>query len=237
MDEPRAHSDFQKIETAGGCHAITCPPPPNGTANLNGNRQRPLRALHVLLMERADLLHRYVRNKIPAKLQHLVTPDDVLQDVWFAAFRAYADFKNCGPDSFDRWLMRITERRMLNVFRSVRRMKRGGNANRERERGAGATSYFDLCAHLTGNERTPSSEDAAREAVHAVQIALGELPERYRTAIVMHHIEGRPRRDVARAMGTTPPAVNSLLFRGLCRLRTRLGSASRYFSDVPQSRE
>ncbi len=101
----------------------------------------------------------------------------------------------------------------------------------EREARRRTTSYLELFARVTSKQRTPSSEDAANEAVHAVQITLGTLPDNYRCAITMCHIDGHSRAEVAEAMGKTYHAVNSLLYHGLRMLRERLGPAERFFSN------
>jgi RNA polymerase sigma-70 factor, ECF subfamily len=49
--------------------------------------------------------------------------------------------------------------------------------------------------------------------------ALGELSPRQRGAIVVHYYADRPVKEVARILGSTPPAVRVHLMRGRKRLR------------------
>jgi len=187
--------------------------------------------LQAVLMERAECLHAYLQRKIPADLRRVIAPEDILQDVWVAVFRGISSFKPDTPDAFDRWLMRITERKLLDAFRHTRRLKRGGGHQFEHEPQHRSTSYLGLFASVAANQSTPSSDEAVREAVYATQIALCTLPDDYQRAITMHYIEERPHAEVAKAMQKTRPSINSLLYRGLRMLRQRLEPAGQFFSN------
>jgi RNA polymerase sigma-70 factor (ECF subfamily) len=50
--------------------------------------------------------------------------------------------------------------------------------------------------------------------------ALGRLPASQRAALILHHVDGLPIRDVAIAMRRSQTAVESLLSRGRERFRT-----------------
>lgn len=187
--------------------------------------------LQVLLMERAERLHKYVQRRLPADVQGIVAPEDILQEMWLAVFRGIANFRADAPDALDRWLTKIAERKLIDAIRSARTVKRGGGHRIEHEARCRTTSYLALFARVVSKQRTPSSEDAAREATHAVQIALCSLPDDCQLAVRMRHIEGRPRAEVAEAMEKSRPAINSLLFHGLRMLRDQLGPAGRFFSN------
>jgi RNA polymerase sigma-70 factor (ECF subfamily) len=55
---------------------------------------------------------------------------------------------------------------------------------------------------------------------------LAELPEHYRRAIVLHHIEGLSIAEVARRLDRSPQATNSLLARALVKLRSLMKGAT-----------
>ena len=63
-------------------------------------------------------------------------------------------------------------------------------------------------------------EQAARTA--AVRQAIAELPDRQRIAIVLSHYEGLTYVEVAAALETSVPAVESLLIRARSALRDKL---------------
>jgi RNA polymerase sigma-70 factor, ECF subfamily len=57
----------------------------------------------------------------------------------------------------------------------------------------------------------------------AVRRALRKLPDRQRQAVVLRQFEGLAYREIADAMQTTIPAVETLLFRAMVTLRKELG--------------
>jgi len=65
-------------------------------------------------------------------------------------------------------------------------------------------------------------ERSERDAL--VQAAVGKLPQRQRTAIVLTYSEGLSNAEVADALGTSVSAVETLLVRGKQNLRRILGS-------------
>lgn len=187
--------------------------------------------LQALLMERAQGLHAYVRRRIPADLQRMIAAEDVLQDVYLGLFRAIDRISVDGSSLFDRRLMKTTQRKLLDTIRNARRLKRGGGQKFQNEARPQSASYLDLFARVARDQRTPSSEGAAREACSAVQIALCSLPEDYRAAITLRHIDGCSPPAVAQVMDKTCPAIDALLYRGLKMLRARLGPPGKFFSD------
>ena len=188
-----------------------------------------------ILNARAPRLRRYLAKKTPTELQHVVSAEDVLQEVWIAAFRGLPGFRLEGKDAVDRWLTCIAQRVMINAVKAAVRVKRGGRHKFVRQDPDRASSLADLFAHVASPGRTPSSEAAVTEAVDAVQVALATLPPARRRAIWMRYIEGQSQEEIAKAMKRTPGAVNGLLFHGLRQLQDRLASASKLLSDVPSS--
>ena len=62
----------------------------------------------------------------------------------------------------------------------------------------------------------------AEERVREVRRALENLPERQRTAVVLHRYENLSHRQIAEITGWSPSAVESLLVRAYARLRQKL---------------
>src|SRR5262249_20201692 len=68
----------------------------------------------------------------------------------------------------------------------------------------------------------PAKSTIDRERARIVEDALMKLPERYRTPLKMHYIEGRSHDEVARTLGLTRDTVRGRLNSGRERLRRRL---------------
>jgi RNA polymerase sigma-70 factor (ECF subfamily) len=60
------------------------------------------------------------------------------------------------------------------------------------------------------------------ELQHAIQEAINQLPESQRLAIILRRYEEMPYEEIAKVMGTSVPAVKSILFRARAELRERL---------------
>jgi len=189
--------------------------------------------LQELLLTRANRLHRQAARKIPPRFKSVISAEDVLQEVSIAAFRGLPSFRADRPDAFDRWMTTLVERKVVDACRAARTLKRGGGHGTVKDKRSRASSFVDLFDRVVSSGRTPSREVSAKEAIHAVQVALGSLPDDRRRAIWMRHIEGLPPAEIAGAMHKTNAAVNSLLFNGLRQMRRRLGRAAKFFSDAP----
>lgn len=184
--------------------------------------------LQIQLMQREERVHKYVTDHIPDRLKLSIPADDVLQEIWTVCFRTCVDLREDVSEAFDRWVFTIARNKMTDAIRSARAQRRGGTgAAPYRDK----TSFLTLAGRLTSRQRTPSSEESARESVRAVRRALSALPAKYKQVITLIHIEGRPQAEAAVIMKCTPTTTNSLLFRALRKLRREMGAAARYFSD------
>ena len=68
----------------------------------------------------------------------------------------------------------------------------------------------------------------------AVRAALDTLSPEQRAAVVMHHLEGMPVHEIARAQGVRPGTVMSRLARARAALRTQLSSYVEASDDAMQ---
>ena len=184
------------------------------------------------LLSRASRLRIYVNSKIPAKLKGFMTAEDILQEVWIDAFRGVSRLRGNDAEDFDRWLMTITNRKLVDALRAALAVKRGGRTPIVGEAQNRRSSIVDLFARIASPQATPSRETSTKEATDAVRIALACLSDDRGSAIRMRHIDGLSVPEIAKLMQRTVPSVHSLLFHGLRELRGRLGSAEKFFSDV-----
>ena len=71
----------------------------------------------------------------------------------------------------------------------------------------------------------PQPPDVLEEKLRVERLvqSIGELPERQRTAIVAHELEGRSYEEIADRMGATTPVVRQLVHRARTRLRDACG--------------
>jgi RNA polymerase sigma-70 factor (sigma-E family) len=156
-----------------------------------------------------DLYWRHASDAL--RLAYLVTGDrhlaeDIVQDAFVRAFGRWHDLRS--PDSFGPYLRRTIVNLSRDHFRKAQRER--GLA---RDRGV-----------VTDHHESPGSQIELRDELLR---ALRKLPVRQRAAVVLRYCEGLSEQEVADALGTTTGAVNSLVARGLSRLREQSGGVHR----------
>lgn len=72
-------------------------------------------------------------------------------------------------------------------------------------------------------EQMPESAEEEEAPVAELRNALERLPQRYRTMVVLHYMEGYDVREMAQIMGTTKGAVCAGLSRARRKLREMIG--------------
>lgn len=137
--------------------------------------------------------------------------EEIVQDGFVRAYRALDgyDAGRIRALSLRPWLYQIT----LNVFR-----------NRARGRHlATAPLDGDIVDGRSGPERTVE----AAEGRLVVARLLATLPERYRVAVILHHIEELTYGEIAAVLGQPEGTVKAHVHRGLRSLRTALEGEER----------
>lgn len=200
-------------------------PPPNP---LDGPPDVP--EMERLLMKHTPYLIRYIEDRFPARARGHLAVEDVLQDIFAAAFRTRSGFRYFASDSFARWITTIADRRLIDLKRAEQSMKRGGH-RRQFPLEPPDTSPRLVRKELAAATRTPSREVAVEEARSALLAALATLPPDERDAIIQVEFEGRRHDIVAREMGRSESALRSILHRARLRLRDCLGDPARFFSE------
>jgi RNA polymerase sigma factor (sigma-70 family) len=194
-----------------------------GKSDLDGDE------LSQILAEHSGVLHIYLEKHIPRTLASQIAADDVLQEVWIAAFRSIEVREWMRRRDLATWLRTTAQRKLLDAIKAAARIKRGGPAHQ---------TWFGSGDHpidRRAESRTPSKEMALREISHAVRLAILNLPTAQRAAM-LHHVDGLSLDRIAQRMSKTKAAVRGLLFRGMQFLRhhfsdhgTFLLSLSPYF--------
>lgn len=184
-------------------------------------------ALTVLLTHVHERILNRIRRKIPRDLQGSVGAEDVLQEAQIDVFQHIRAFEPRGTGSFDRWFATIAIRRLRNIIKAQRTLKRGGGQTAATG-GMMESSVVSLLDLMAAPVNTPSQSAATHEAVDAVRLALEQLPEDYRQAVQFIYLEGNSAATVAAKMGRTERAVHNLCYKAKERLRNVMGSRSQF---------
>ena len=129
--------------------------------------------------------------------------EDLVQDTFVQVFRKAGSYQAVGM--FKSWLFRIA-----------------GNLARSRLRRRKILRWvsFDPGVHDTGGAEPGPDEDLeTSQREEAVRAALSRLPGRQREALALHRFQGMRYKEVAEAMNTTVPGVESLIQRAMAALR------------------
>jgi RNA polymerase sigma-70 factor, ECF subfamily len=150
--------------------------------------------------------------------------EDVVQETYLRAFRSWKTFQ-AGTD-VRRWLFTIARNAFL---RSRERGQRevilddDGAAAADAEQAQEAWVRGGLDPILDRTDLGP-----------AIEAALAELPEVYRSAVVLVDLEDQPYEAAAEVLGIPVGTVRSRLFRGRKLLQQRLAQHARDVGIIPR---
>jgi RNA polymerase sigma-70 factor (ECF subfamily) len=155
--------------------------------------------------------HAPVYNLILSMLGDTSDAADGSQEVFLKAFRGIRKFRQ--GSSLKTWLYRIAIREALNHKRWFKRhLQKNVSIDAEPEDGHAAIEIEDLGA-------TPFEQLASREIQIAVHHALQEVPEVFRTAVILRDLEGLSYDEVAEVLECSVGTVKSRILRGRRALR------------------
>jgi len=150
--------------------------------------------------------------------------EEATQDALWTAARKIGSFK--GESQFGSWLYRIAANAAYQKLRT-RRAK-----TREIAIDDVLPAFDSDGLHFEPmDDWSPRVDDnAATGELRAVlEKAIGDLPPDYRTALVMHDVEGMPNPDIAETLGISLPAVKSRVHRSRLFVRKKLAE---YLADA-----
>jgi RNA polymerase sigma-70 factor (ECF subfamily) len=155
--------------------------------------------------------------------------EDLVQET---LLRAYRFFHTYEPGTNIRaWLFRILKNNFINRYRKVQRQPATVDFAKLEE---GFETIFDET--FRRGSRTPE-EIVVDSSYHGeVLEAMEELPEDYRTVVVLALVEDLSYKEIARVVGCPIGTVMSRLHRGRRLLQTRLAEYATRRGIVPSSR-
>lgn len=155
-------------------------------------------------------------------VQNEADAEDVTQDVFIKAWESIEGFK--GESKLSTWLYRITVTKSLDFLRSKKRKKRF----------AFVYSIFGPNNEILINPpdfNHPGVNSEKREQSGKLFGAIDKLPTQQKVAFVLTRLEGLGHKEVSEVMGTTVPAVESLLQRAKTNLKKELEGYYRQHSE------
>jgi RNA polymerase sigma-70 factor, ECF subfamily len=158
--------------------------------------------------------HGPVYNLILGMLGDTSDAADAAQEVFLKAFKGIRSFRR--GSSLKTWLYRIAIREALNHRRWFKRhLNKNVSIDAEPEEGSAPIEIEDLSA-------TPFDLLAAHEIQDAVQGALQQVPEVFRSAVILRDLEGLSYEEVAEVLDCSVGTVKSRILRGRRALKEML---------------
>ncbi len=139
--------------------------------------------------------------------------EDLVQDTFVKAWRGFDSYVPGRP--FLNWLLRIMQRAYLDSRRRDNPIRKAESLNSMISPSDGEVQELPIPDHGPG----PDDEIVHEEFVRELRMALDELPEVYRSAIVMCDLESMSYSEIADLQNTTIGTVRSRIHRGRKLLR------------------
>jgi RNA polymerase sigma-70 factor, ECF subfamily len=150
--------------------------------------------------------HGPVYNLILSMLGDASDAADGTQEVFLKAFRGIRSFRQ--GSSLKTWLYRIAIREALNYKRWFKRhLQKNVSIDAEPHEGHATIEIEDEGA-------TPFEQLAAHEIQNAVQSALQEVPQVFRSAVILRDLEGLSYEEIAEVLECSVGTVKSRILRG-----------------------
>lgn len=162
--------------------------------------------------------HQPLYSLIARSIQDPADAADITQEVFIKVFRNIGNFH--GEASLRTWLYRIALHEASNQRRWWSRHKRqeitiDSNACELDDDG----DLPSLCATLADQRDSPFDHAVQKQVRHRVELALQQLPEAYRTVVILREIEGLAYEEIAEILDVNLGTVKSRLTRGRAALR------------------
>lgn len=158
--------------------------------------------------------HAPVFNLILGMLADRSDAADGAQEVFLKAFKGIKNFRH--GSSLKTWLYRIAIREALNHRRWFKRhLQKNVSIDAEPEEGQPKLEIEDMHA-------TPFDQLASLEIQTVVQNALGQIPNVFRSAVILRDLEGLSYEEVAEVLECSVGTVKSRILRGRRALKELL---------------
>jgi RNA polymerase sigma-70 factor (ECF subfamily) len=162
-----------------------------------------------------DYLYNYAFTRVQSK----ETAEDLVQETFFSAIKAYNSFR--GESNEITWLIAILKRKIIDYYRKQSRKKETPISH--------FNTPFNKEGHLSGhwiNERAPKNWDIKysdpmrqTEFLFILELCLSALPTKWKTVFVLKVMEDLKTEQVCKEVGIRPSNLWVILHRARLQLR------------------
>jgi RNA polymerase sigma-70 factor, ECF subfamily len=168
--------------------------------------------------------HQPLYSLIARSLNDPADAADITQEVFIKVFRSIRGFH--GDASLRTWLYRIALHEASNQRRWWSRHKKQEitiDSSFESDPDA-ENSHLSLASTLADQSGSPFDHAAQAEVRERVEAALRQIPESFRTVVILREIEGFAYEEIAEILNVNLGTIKSRLTRGRAALRTILNA-------------
>ncbi|AFY69535.1 RNA polymerase, sigma subunit, ECF family [Thalassoporum mexicanum PCC 7367] len=167
----------------------------------------------------AELMRRY--QPFVDQVLYKLAPDwqdraDLAQEVWLRVYRNVKRLQE--PEKFRSWLSRITTNLFYDELRKRKRVGRSISIDAPVRTGSGDEMEWELPSDDPG----PVENLSTREFYEQLHKAIADLPEGFRSTIVLREIQGLSYEEIAEITGVSLGTVKSRIARARAKLQAQL---------------
>ena len=141
--------------------------------------------------------------------------EDLAQEVFLRVYRSRANYE--ASAKFTTWLYRIATNLAVNYARDTRHERPGNTVNIDEP-----DDETGLTVDVADTSLSAEESMVRRERLAAIRKRVQALPERQRTAVIMHKYQQLDYRQISEVLKLSESATKSLLFRAYETLREQL---------------
>jgi len=165
-----------------------------------------------------ERIRRIVRLRMDRKLRSKLDSVDVVQDALVGALDGLKDFTYKNEGDFLRWLSRIAENKLRDIFDRFHADKRDVRREIPFRREESSTEGGSFRADVPLDATTPSVLLSRKEQMDRLERAIDSLKPEYRQVVLLARIERLSHEEIAAKLGRSKGAVAMLLSRALVAL-------------------
>lgn len=184
-------------------------------------RQGCNRSLGELLDRYRKYLKALVRVQLHRSLEVKADASDLVQETFLRAHDEFQQFQGRNEQQLLGWLRAILASRLAKHVRRHMTQRRSLTLE-QRLADELDRSSMAFAPALVQREPSPSEVASRKEQVVLVASAIEDLPDDYRTIILLRHVQGLPYADVAAIMDRSVDSVKKLWVRALAQLQRTL---------------
>ncbi len=155
--------------------------------------------------------------------------EDLVQDVFLKVSRSLQDFR--GQSKLSTWIYRIATNTALDKLRSPSYQRAAREAS-SIDASKAEAAEGDPCCQSSSAEVPSLESTAIREEMNECILEfVNNLPENYRTVLLLSELEGFKSNEIAEILGLTLDTVKIRLHRGREMLRNALQSGCHFYRD------